>query len=203
MRKKNQVQTYLIVVSTSPPELDSPYGGGPYNAGTSITIGVDTVSGYTFQQWNRDGLYYGDSMNFQYTVDASHTFTAVFQPITTIVTTGSSTQTSTAVSFTISTSTSSTAATVATTETIATQTPEFQSTSLLIVLLILAISIFGRRRRHSRRCASKDENRESIKWHYGSTRPSCTAPDDPRSMTAHANLQAFRGMILAGIATLW
>jgi hypothetical protein len=50
MRKKNQVQTYLIVVSTSPPELDSPDVGGPYNAGTSITIGVDTVSGYTFQQ---------------------------------------------------------------------------------------------------------------------------------------------------------
>jgi len=73
-------QQYTITVNTSPSGLDSPYGGGTYNQGTWITIGVNNVGGYTFKQWNRDGAVYTYSQSFSYQVDAPHTFTAVFQP---------------------------------------------------------------------------------------------------------------------------
>jgi hypothetical protein len=75
----SQVQQAIITVNTSPAGLDSPYGGGTYSVGTVITIGGGTASGYTFQYWLRDGGVYSYSMSFTYTVDASHTFTAVFQ----------------------------------------------------------------------------------------------------------------------------
>lgn len=75
----SQVVSAIMTVNTSPAGLDSPYGGGTYTVGTVITIGVGTVSGYTFQYWLRDGGVYSYGMSFTYTVDASHTFTAVFQ----------------------------------------------------------------------------------------------------------------------------
>jgi hypothetical protein len=70
---------YTITVNTSPSGLDSPQGGGTYLQGTSITTSVGSVTGYTFQQWNRDGTQYTTSQSFSYTVDGPHTFTAVFQ----------------------------------------------------------------------------------------------------------------------------
>ena len=75
----NQPTQYTITVNTNPPGLDNPQGGGTYNAGTTITISISAVTGYTFQQWNRDGQYYTNAMSFTYPVDVSRTFTAVFQ----------------------------------------------------------------------------------------------------------------------------
>jgi uncharacterized repeat protein (TIGR02543 family) len=77
------IPTYTITVNTSPSGLDYPYGGGTYYAGNVAYIGVSAVSGYNFVRWNRDGSSYTTSMSFSYTIDASHTFTAVFQLIPT------------------------------------------------------------------------------------------------------------------------
>ena len=74
-----EVKPYHITVSTSPSGLDSPYGGGDFSLNAATTIGVSTPSGYAFQYWLRDGSVYTYSQSFSYTVDASHTFTAVFQ----------------------------------------------------------------------------------------------------------------------------
>jgi len=76
----NQVSTGTITVNTSPSGLDSPTGAGSYNQGTSITINVGSVSGYTFQKWQKDSIDYGLQASFQYTVEAgSHAFVAIFQ----------------------------------------------------------------------------------------------------------------------------
>jgi hypothetical protein len=75
---RNPPSEYTITVSTSPPGLDIPQGGGTYAQGTLITISVSNVDGYTFQKWQRDSLDYPAQQSFQYTVDASHTFTAIF-----------------------------------------------------------------------------------------------------------------------------
>jgi hypothetical protein len=75
------VLQYAITVATSPPSLDSPYGAGSYDSGATANIGVSSVYGYTFQKWNRDGVFYTASQTFPYTVDAARTFTAVFIPI--------------------------------------------------------------------------------------------------------------------------
>lgn len=69
---------YTITVNTSPSGLDSPQGAGTFNQGTQITVSVASVSGYTFQKWQRDGVDYSTQQSFSYTVEAAHTFTAVF-----------------------------------------------------------------------------------------------------------------------------
>lgn len=69
---------YTITVNTSPSGLDSPQGGGTYDQGATITIGVGNVSGYTFNRWQRDGADYVTQQSFSYQVDAAHTFTAIF-----------------------------------------------------------------------------------------------------------------------------
>jgi hypothetical protein len=74
---------YTITVNTSPSGLDSPTGAGTHATGTAITISVGNASGYTFQKWLRDGADYSTQQSFQYTVDANHIFTAVFQSIVT------------------------------------------------------------------------------------------------------------------------
>ena len=73
-------QQYTITVNTSPSGLDSPYGGGTYNQGTWITIGVNNVGGYTFKQWNRDGAVYTYSQSFSYQVDAPTRSQPYFSP---------------------------------------------------------------------------------------------------------------------------
>jgi len=72
--------SHIITVNTNPSGLDNPQGGGTYSAGTTITISIGSVNGYTFQKWLRDGVDYSTQMSFQYTVDGTHTFTAVLQP---------------------------------------------------------------------------------------------------------------------------
>jgi len=71
---------YTITVNTSPPGLDDPQGGGRYAPNTQVTISVTDVDGYGFQKWQRDGVDYSTETSFQYTVDASRTFTAIYQP---------------------------------------------------------------------------------------------------------------------------
>ena len=74
------VPEYTITVNTNPSGLDSPGGGGTYTQGTAITISVGDVTGYTFIKWQRDGADWATQRSFQYTVEASHTFTAIFLP---------------------------------------------------------------------------------------------------------------------------
>ena len=76
-----QSTQYTITVNTSPSGLDNPKGGGTYSKGTVIAFSVGSVSGYVFQQWNRDGAFYTYRLSFPYQVDAAHTFTAVFQQV--------------------------------------------------------------------------------------------------------------------------
>lgn len=70
---------YSITLNTNPPGLDGPQGGGTYDAGVTITISVGSVIGYTFVKWQKNGADYSTQLSFSYTVDASHTFTAVFE----------------------------------------------------------------------------------------------------------------------------
>jgi len=84
---------YTITVNTNPPGLDNPQGNGIYSAGTSITISIDSVANYAFVKWQRDSVDYTTQQSFTYTVDASHTFTAVFQAAITISVTITSTPT--------------------------------------------------------------------------------------------------------------
>jgi hypothetical protein len=72
---------YTITVNTSPPGLDNPRGSGIYPKRTIITVSINPVAGYTFQQWNRNGTFYTYRPNFPYMADGSYTFTAVFQQI--------------------------------------------------------------------------------------------------------------------------
>jgi len=68
-----------ITVNTYPLAFGNPQGGGPYPVGSTITISVDNVSGYTFVKWQRDGEDYISEQSFAYTVDTARTFTAIFQ----------------------------------------------------------------------------------------------------------------------------
>ena len=72
--------SFLITVTTDPPELDSPKGQGVYSQGAIVTIGVDNPTNYTFLLWERDGINYTTAQTFDQTVDSSHIFTAVFRP---------------------------------------------------------------------------------------------------------------------------
>jgi M6 family metalloprotease-like protein len=70
---------YNIAVTTFPLAFGNPQGGGAYPLGLVITISVNNVPGYIFAKWQRDGVDYTSQQCFTYTVDASHTFTAIFQ----------------------------------------------------------------------------------------------------------------------------
>jgi hypothetical protein len=73
-----------ITVNTCPIALGNPQGGGTHPVGSVITISVDNVTGYTFTKWIRDGIDYTSQQSFNYTVDASRTFTAIFQATSSI-----------------------------------------------------------------------------------------------------------------------
>lgn len=70
--------TYTVTVNTYPLGLDSPQGSGTFIAGTAITVSISDVPGYAFEKWQRDGVDYTVAQSFSYTVDVSHTFTAIF-----------------------------------------------------------------------------------------------------------------------------
>jgi hypothetical protein len=72
------ITQFTITVNTTPPGIPAT-GSGTYPPGSIITISVGEESGYAFQNWIRDGSFYTSSQSFNYTVDASHTFTANFQ----------------------------------------------------------------------------------------------------------------------------
>jgi hypothetical protein len=84
-----------IAVITYPLAFGSPQGGGTYPAGSVITISVDNVPGYSFTKWQRDGVDYTSQQSFTYTVDASRTFTAIFQATSSINVIGVAQSTST------------------------------------------------------------------------------------------------------------
>jgi hypothetical protein len=73
-----------VTVKTYPLAFGNPQGGGPYPVGSTITISVDNVSGYTFVKWQRDGEDYTSEQSFTYTVDTARTFTAIFQATSSI-----------------------------------------------------------------------------------------------------------------------
>jgi hypothetical protein len=79
---------YTITVNTVPSGVGTPSGGGTYSQGQTITISVSNIdpNAYTLQKWQRDGQDYspaGTGLSFQYQVDASRTFTAIFTSKTT------------------------------------------------------------------------------------------------------------------------
>ena len=56
-------------------------GSGSYTAGTQVTINTSAVSNaYTFKHWTKDGVFYTDSRQFSYTVEATNVrFDAVYE----------------------------------------------------------------------------------------------------------------------------
>ena len=59
---------YPVTVSVSPEGAGYVSGSGKYEAGTQVWINTSPNSGYVFDHWEKDGVYYSDQSSFTYTM---------------------------------------------------------------------------------------------------------------------------------------
>jgi len=84
---------YLLTVQTNPPDLipqptrnptgeAGPTNGWWYDASTSVTLTAQSITGYTFNNWDVDGNTQGNGVNpITVSMNAPHTATANYAPI--------------------------------------------------------------------------------------------------------------------------
>lgn len=68
---------YIVSVAADPAEgAYSLSGAGQYSPGSSITVSQSAYTGYHFEHWTRNGLYYSSEASFNYTVNGNVSFVA-------------------------------------------------------------------------------------------------------------------------------
>ncbi len=84
------LNTYAVVISSSPTTGGTTSGGGTFNYGTSVTVSATPSTGYTFVNWTESGTVVSANTSHSFTLSTDRTFVANFSLQTYTVTTTSS-----------------------------------------------------------------------------------------------------------------
>ena len=74
-----QLNSYAITASANPTEGGTVTGGGTFDYGTNCTLTATANTGYTFQNWTKNGEVVSTSANYSFTVTEAANFVANFQ----------------------------------------------------------------------------------------------------------------------------
>jgi gamma-glutamylcyclotransferase (GGCT)/AIG2-like uncharacterized protein YtfP len=72
------LNSYTISVSANPSEGGTVSGGGTFNYGESCTVTATANSGYTFDNWTKNGSVVSTNANYSFTVTGGGTYVANF-----------------------------------------------------------------------------------------------------------------------------